>query len=164
MKKILSVFCTIMLICAILTGCTTTSSDQIAVTNNDLYNYDFSVAEIEGRWYWKDVNQDNAGVIDYLIFDVSGNQVKSWTINGHYETADYRYPVYDSTTYNEPIVYTIEYEDDLCYLKNTNGNDAYVLSKSKYGNNLIADNGNKTYNFVFDYDDSFESTLEYIYN
>ena len=44
------------------------------------------------------------------------------------------------------------------------GNNAYMLSKPKYGNGLIADNGNKTYNFVFDYDDSFESTLDHIYN
>lgn len=163
MKKILSVFCTIVIVCAIFGGCTT-SSEETAVTNNDLYNYDFSASEIEGRWYWKDVDQDAAGIINYLIFDVSDNQVKSWTINGYYETTDFRYPVYDSTTYNKPDVYDIVYEDGVCYLKNTNGNNAYMLSKPKYGNGLIADNGNKTYNFVFDYDDSFESTLDHIYN
>ena len=163
MKKILSVFCTIVIVCAIFGGCTT-SSEETAVTNNDLYNYDFSASEIEGRWYWKDVDQDAAGIINYLIFDVSDNQVKSWTINGHYETTDFRYPVYDSTTYNKPDVYDIVYEDGVCYLKNTNGNNAYMLSKPKYGNGLIADNGSKTYNFVFDYDDSFESTLDHIYN
>ena len=89
MKKILSVFCTIVIVCAIFGGCTT-SSEETAVTNNDLYNYDFSASEIEGRWYWKDVDQDAAGIINYLIFDVSDNQVKSWTINGHYETTDFR--------------------------------------------------------------------------
>ena len=52
-----------------------------------------------------------------MIFDVSDNQVKSWTINGHYETTDFRYPVYDSTTYNKPDVYDIVYEDGVCYLK-----------------------------------------------
>ena len=39
MKKILSVFCTIVIVCAIFGGCTT-SSEETAVTNNDLYNYD----------------------------------------------------------------------------------------------------------------------------
>lgn len=45
MKKILSVFCTIVIVCAIFGGCTT-SSEETAVTNNDLYNYDFPLQRL----------------------------------------------------------------------------------------------------------------------
>ncbi len=152
-----------MVVCTILGGCTSYYEENTE-TNNDSYNNDFSVADIEGRWYWKDFEKENAGIIDYLIFDISDDQAKVWTISGHYENVGYRYPVYESTTYYDPIVYNIVFEDCLCYLQNANGNNDYEISKPQIANTLIVDAENENYTFALDNDNSIESTLDYIYN